>query len=70
MKNDILVVRKDHIVNRIRCKEKKIWQKTIGKIVYFFSEYVSYNHVASLCKSINIISFNGNLNILNTSLDK
>ena len=32
MKNDILVVRKDHIVNRIRCKEKKSDKKQSGRL--------------------------------------
>ena len=70
MKNDILVVRKDHIVNRIRCKEKNSDKKQSGRL--FISSVNTSPTIMLLLyinKSINFISFLGNSNILNTSLE-
>ena len=56
MKNDILVVRKDHIVNRIRCKEKKPDKKQSGRL--FISSVNTSPTIMLLLYVKTLISFN------------
>ena len=69
MKNDILVVRKDHIVNRIRCKEKKSDKNNREDCLFLQWIRLLQSCCFFMYKSINFISFLGNLNILNTSIE-